>query len=423
MSSEKRIDLLRSIQIFSSLPEIELIQLAAITEVCSQPAGSLLFREGDPSSYLAVLISGEVEVVKSLGSSAEQLLAVIGPGELLGEMSLVHRQPTRSASARARQPVRCVQFSLDAFEELLGRQPALAVQVMKLVVGRTRTSETASVAALTEKNQRLEQALHELQASQAQLLAQEKTQHELRMARRIQESLLPANMPSVSGYQFDACWRPARAVSGDFYDFIALGNDQIGLIIGDVTDKGVPASLVMTATRSLLRASAAAEAKTTLSGLVSPGAILTQTNELLYSDIPLHMFVTCLFIVLHPPSGRVRLANAGHCLPLIGSSLGVSEPRATGMPLGLMPGRVYEELDLELPVSCRLLLYSDGLPEAHNPQGEMYGFARLRAWASTLQTGVAVDIADLLDQVDTFAGADQEQEDDMTVVVVSRAVD
>lgn len=427
MNTVMLIELVRNVPLFSALPEDELASLAEIALVREHTAGSLLFREGDPSGYLAAIVSGEVEIIKALGSPAEQVLAVIGAGELLGEMSLIYQRPTRSASARARQSVRCVQFPLRAFEHLLSRQPALAMQVMKLIVERTRASEAASVAALTEKNRNLEQALRELKASQAQVIAQEKMQHELRMARRIQESLLPEAMPAIPGYRLQACWQPARAVSGDFYDFIALGNDQWAIVIGDVTDKGVPASLVMAATRSLLRASAAAEARRSrtskkaagLPHLASPAAILAQVNELLYIDIPMHMFVTCLFIVLHPPSGQLRLANAGHCLPLLSSSEGFSELVARGMPLGLMPGRTYEELRLEMPSNSHLLLYSDGLSEAHNQQGEMFGTPRLRAWAQT-QIIAGLELSGLIAQVAAFAGLAQEQEDDMTLVLLER---
>jgi serine phosphatase RsbU (regulator of sigma subunit) len=428
MSDPLLMSLLQSVPLFAELPQGELSALAEIAQVCAHPAGSLLFGEGDPSGYLAAVVSGEVEIIKSLGTPSEQVLAVIGSGEVLGEMSIAaqaggYQPTTRSASARARQPVRCVQFPLQAFEELLARQPALAMRVMKLVVERTRLSEAASVTTLTEKNRRLEQALTELKASQAQLIDQEKMQHELRMARRIQESLLPEEMPTIPGYRLHACWQPARAVSGDFYDFIALGGEQWAIVIGDVTDKGVPASLVMTATRSLIRASAAAEARRSLAAdapaLVSPGAILAQVNELLYIDIPMHMFVTCLFIVLHPPSGRLRLANAGHCLPLLSGAQGFSELVARGMPLGLMPGRSYEELEIELPASCRLLLYSDGLSEAHSLQDEMFGVPRLRSWVQEHGSG-DLNLQELLGQVAAFAGPGQEQEDDMTLVLLER---
>ncbi|HEY8858607.1 MAG TPA: SpoIIE family protein phosphatase, partial [Gaiellales bacterium] len=208
-----------------------------------------------------------------------------------------------------------------------------------------------------------------------------------------------------------AYYRPARTVGGDFYDFIELPDGMIGLVVGDVTDKGVPAAMVMAATRSVLRAAA--------QRLLEPGAVLQRVNETLCSEIPPNMFVTCLYGVLDPATGLLRYANAGHNLPIVHCAGVVSELRATGMPLGLMPGMDYDEKEATLAPGSSVLLYSDGLTEAHDPGREMFGTPRVR---ERLTAGRVPDdlISDLVDQLDLFTGAEAEQEDDITLVALER---
>ena len=153
---------------------------------------------------------------------------------------------------------------------------------------------------------------------------------------------------------------PAREVGGDFYDVIPLPDGRVGLVVGDVTDKGVPAALVMSATRSVLRASA--------QRIIEPGAVLERVNEHLCPDMPEKMFVTCLYGVLDPESGLLRFANAGHDVPYVKTAGGVGELRARGMPLGLMPGMSYEEKETTLEPGDSVLLHSDGVVEAHDPE-------------------------------------------------------
>ena len=176
-------------------------------------------------------------------------------------------------------------------------------------------------------------------------------------------------LPELPGWQVAAFYRPARTVGGDFYDFIPLPDGRVMLVIGDVTDKGVPAALVMASTHALLRAAAPR--------LIEPGAVLAQVNDLLCADIPAHMFVTCLALVLDPLSGKVEYANAGHDVPYVRTADGVAELRARGMPLGLMPGMAYEEKTFQFQPGDCALLHSDGLAEAHGADREMFGFPRV----------------------------------------------
>ena len=148
----------------------------------------------------------------------------------------------------------------------------------------------------------------------------------MRVATLIQQQFLPRELPNLPQWQIAAYYGPARAVGGDFYDFIEMPGGRIGIAVGDVTDKGVPAALVMARTHSILRAEAGRSD--------SPGEILARANALLEPEMPARMFVTCLFAILDPETGRIVMANAGHNLPYIRTDDGVVELRATGMPLG-----------------------------------------------------------------------------------------
>jgi serine phosphatase RsbU (regulator of sigma subunit)/anti-sigma regulatory factor (Ser/Thr protein kinase) len=246
---------------------------------------------------------------------------------------------------------------------------------------------------------------------EAEVRARERIEHELQVARLIQQHFLPREVPELPGWTLAALYRPARAVGGDFYDFIHLPEGHLGIVIGDVTDKGVPAALVMAATRSMLRAAAQRE--------LSPGRVLAHVNDLLCPDTPPNMFVTCLYAVLEPTRGQLRYANAGHDVPYAWSAAGPIELRARGMPLGLMPGMTYEEKETTLAPGQNVVLYSDGLVEAHNPQRAMFGFPRLKELVGTHPGGGEL-IELLLRELDSFTGPNWEQEDDVTLVVLQR---
>jgi serine phosphatase RsbU (regulator of sigma subunit) len=185
----------------------------------------------------------------------------------------------------------------------------------------------------------------------------------------------------------------------------------MGIAIGDVTDKGAPAALVMATTQGLLGAEAPR--------VDSPSAALERMNEVLVLNTPDKMFVTCLYMVLDPATGRLRFANAGHNLPYVSSGNGVTDLRASGMPLGLMAGSTYELKDAVMSPGTRLLLHSDGLAEAHNRDGEMFGFPRVIEVMENCER--ADDLIDtLLVELERFTGSDWEQEDDITLVTLER---
>jgi anti-sigma regulatory factor (Ser/Thr protein kinase) len=246
---------------------------------------------------------------------------------------------------------------------------------------------------------------------EGEALARQRIEQELHVARLIQQQFLPKDLPDLPGWHLAAHYQPAREVGGDFYDFLELPDGQLGIVIGDVTDKGVPAALVMATTHSILRAEA--------QRLVAPGDVLKRANALLIEEMPPHMFVTCLFAVLDPASGRLRYANAGQDLPYLRTAGGVVELRATGMPLGLLPDMEYEEKEVVLEPGQEVLLHSDGVVEAHSPTREMFGFPRLKQLvAEPVTGGELVDL--VLADLSEFTGPGWEQEDDITLVALAR---
>ena len=312
----------------------------------------------------------ESPTVRDLKNAGARLVVpLLSQGELVG---LLHLGPRRSHQ----------DYSLDdrGLLNTLATQAAPAVHVAQLVQERE---------VVVQERERLAQ--------------------EMFVARLIQQTLLPRDVPVPAGWQMAAHYQPARAVGGDFYDFIPFRNGQLGVVVGDVTDKGVPAALVMATTRSVLRAAARR--------LVDPAKVLRRVNDLLYPDIPRSMFITCFYALLDPASGRVRYANAGHDLPYRWRAGEVGELRATGMPLGLMPGMRYQAEETVLAPGESVLFYSDGLVEAHNPQRDLFGFPRLKALLKDLPGDVDV-ISRLLRQLADFTGPGWEQEDDVTLLTL-----
>jgi serine phosphatase RsbU (regulator of sigma subunit) len=246
-------------------------------------------------------------------------------------------------------------------------------------------------------------------------LMRQSIEQELRVARSIQQAFLPEEVPQLEGWQITPYYQPAREVGGDFYDFHPLSGGRLGLVVGDATGKGVPAALVMSTTCGMLQLAAQASDSSS-----SPGEVLERVNEALTIRIPPNMFVTCFYAILDPNSGSLRYGNAGHDLPYLHRGRGEAEElRARGMPLGLMPGMSYEEKEIELDVGEGVFFYSDGLVEAHDPKGEMFGFPRLRALVAEHAEERSLEEA-LLEMLYSFVGEGWEQEDDITLLTLKR---
>jgi serine phosphatase RsbU (regulator of sigma subunit)/predicted ester cyclase len=293
--------------------------------------------------------------------------------------------------------------------ELMGVAPSgkelvyMPIAIHRIVGGKIAEHWSGGTGLSELRRQRLEQEMRE----------RERVEQELRVARDIQQASLPKEVPDLEGWQISPYYQPAREVGGDFYDFFDLEDGQVGLVVGDATGKGMPAALVAEATSNMLRAVAQAL------GSSSPGEVLERVNETLLARIPANMFVTCFYAILDPKSANLSYANAGHDLPYLWHGGDAEELRARGMPLGLMPGMSYEEGEASLREEHGVLFYSDGLVEAHNPKGEMFGFPRLSRLVA--EHGEERSLGDfLLEKLHSFVGEGWEQEDDITLLTLRR---
>src|SRR5215211_721787 len=296
--------------------------------------------------------------------------------------------------------------------ELMGVAPTgrvltnRAIVIHRIVEGKITEEWGMGTIGGTLRKQRLEQEISE----------RERIEQEMRVARNIQQASLPREVPELVGWQISPYYQPAREVGGDFYDFFDLEDSRVGIVVGDATGKGMPAALVAEASSNMLRAVAQALDSS------SPSEVLARVNETLMARIPPNMFVTCFYAVLDPKRGNLRYANAGHDLPYLRRNSGeVEELRATGMPLGLMPGLGYEQKETVFDVGEAALFYSDGLVEAHDPQGEMFGFPRLRELVSEHGDEKRALEEALLEELYSFVKEGWEQEDDITLLTLKHS--
>jgi phosphoserine phosphatase RsbU/P len=248
-------------------------------------------------------------------------------------------------------------------------------------------------------------AIHNARRFQSERDQREAMSREAEEARTIQQALLPKSSPYVPGFVISGHSIPARAVGGDWYDFIAFPDGRLGLVLADVSGKGTAAALLMSATRGMLRSLAET--------YCTPSEALTKLNGLLVEDFPAGKFVTLVYAVLDPKTRSVTFANAGHLPPLLVDETG-SHFLATecGLPLGLSCGN-YSESTVTLAPNSRLVFYSDGITEALNAKEEEYGVDRL---AHNLTQADASAIS-ILDDVRSFA-AGVLPHDDASVVFV-----
>lgn len=414
--------LISRVPLFESLPPEEIQLLARTLRPAAFPAEAVLFREGEYGDLFYVLVTGEVEIVKALGAPEERLVGVRGPGEYIGEMSLLSQDGRRTASARARTSAETLVMTRADFDALLARRPTLAYAMVRVLSQRLSQAHNTTIHDLQAKNRQLSEAYLALQAAQAQLVEKEKLEHELRVAREVQTRLLPRRTPQLPGWEFAAAWQPARDVSGDFYDFIPLPElnaaaepaARWGILIADVSGKGMPAALYMALARSTVRAS--------LASARQPAECMAQANRLLHADSGQGMFVTLFYAQLDPPSGEIVYVNAGHNPPWVycAGSDEWRELTRTSLALGMLSSAAVRQDSLRLEPGDFMLLYTDGLIDSVNPRGERLETAAVRAVVDACRRAPAAEILARLEAAAAEFRAGQPLYDDITLVVMKR---
>jgi serine phosphatase RsbU (regulator of sigma subunit) len=270
-------------------------------------------------------------------------------------------------------------------------------------------------AELQQANEELERRVEERTAEVVQLAVEKgQLEHELHMAREVQASFLPRETLQVPGWEFVARWRPAREVAGDYYDFIPGDGGKLGLVIADVSGKGMPAALFMVLTRSIVRAS--------LDHAPSPAKGISRANRLLCAEASGGMFVTLFYALLNPATGEVTYVNAGHNPPLLyrADQEQLTQLEPTGMALGVVTDTSFEQGRLHLQPGDFVVWYTDGVPDAIDAQERGFGMERLQHVILDNRRAPAVDmVAALEGAIDDFAGPG-DPFDDIAIVVAKR---
>ena len=404
--------LLSKSSVFKSLPQNEFEFLRNRLRVIEVAPNAILFNEGDSGAHFYVVVYGEIEVIKALGTGDERLIAVRGPGDFVGELSLLNPNGLRTASVRARGLAQLWEITHDEVDALLHRQPLVAYDLMHLVSARLTETHESMFRDLRERNRQLTQAYEELIKAQEQIVEKERLERELQVAYEIQMSILPQYLPEVPNYEFGSKIVPAQSVGGDFFDVFPLGEDKMAIVIGDVVDKGVPSAIFMARTHALLYSE--------IDHCRDPAKALQRVNQHLINMDRSSLYVTVLFALLDLKTGQLEYARAGHELPVILSSEGESRLASwnQGQLLGLMEDPQLDIQYLTLSPGELVLFYTDGISDGRNEKKESFGYARLMAELKTMKDLPAQEVCDRLYEILVEFQGSATQDDDITLVAV-----
>jgi phosphoserine phosphatase RsbU/P len=403
-------EIIRRVPLFTHLPDKEVAHLTATLRRSGWEAGSILFRESERGDIFYIVFRGKVAVIQGMGTTDERMLGVRGPGEFIGEMSLLSPNGLRKATARAEENCLLLEMTRSDFDAVLQRNPMLAYEMLRVQSKRLTEANDVATQELRQHNQQLAKAYTELREAQAQIIEQETLARELHLAREIQARMLPSVLPALPGYDIGACSLPARMVGGDFYDVFPLDADRLGIAIGDVSGKGIPAALLMGLTSALLRVEAYHAG--------SPEEVVRNVNRHLL-DRSSEEFVTLLYGVLYSRSAEFSYVRAGHELPMISNGRVTSPlPMGHSLPLGLFENPQVDLQTARLPPQSTLLLYTDGVTEAFHPEQGMFGEPRLKEILSSPSHVSSQALCDRIVESVVSFGGDTGRLDDITVVAV-----
>ncbi|MEM8859020.1 MAG: SpoIIE family protein phosphatase [Chloroflexota bacterium] len=327
--------------------------------------GDIIIQQGLVGDTFYVLLEGRVAITQKSIGEEEITLGVVTPGKYFGEMGLLE-DVSRTATCIAMTEVKALEVGQTSFEEIMETRPKLAYSVMFHVLSNLRRNESNALNSLVKKAEELEVANRKLQNAQEELIAAERFKREIEIAGEVQRSLLPKELPEHDGIEFSA-WLAATRAGGDFYDVIDLDDENIGVLLGDVGNQGIQASLYMTMVRTLFRT----ECRRSLSPKEVAMAV---HNGIMDVTTVSDMYVNAFYGVLHKPSGMFTYIIAGQEQPFLHRpGQGIAQLKGRGNFLGLAQTINLPEKRMRTRPGDQLILVSDGIYGAINDNGDVFG--------------------------------------------------
>jgi sigma-B regulation protein RsbU (phosphoserine phosphatase) len=374
------------------------------------PPDTVLCQEGAIEDIFYIITSGRVVVTRTLEDGEEFVMAMLGPNTYFGEMALITKEP-RSATVRTIVDTEVLEISKELFDQVFETSPALARNLIFTMIRSIREIDQRAIDDLESRNVELAQAYDDLREAQEELVAKERMERELEIAGEVQRSLLPVALPSVPGYEFAARFEPARQVGGDFFDAHFLDDGRVALLLADVSDKGAHAALFMAVTRTLFL--------TESRRIAEPVEVVRSVHNNLMESAASEMFVTVLYGVLEPETGLFRYVRCGHDYPLWVHGNGETQfLRGRGRFLGMWPDPPIEEQQITLEPGDVLVIYSDGITDMANVEGESFGKDRLASVVKNARIYDAERIAQQIYNVVAQHRGPAEAFDDFTLLTV-----
>ncbi|MGE5271095.1 MAG: PP2C family protein-serine/threonine phosphatase [Thiohalocapsa sp.] len=416
--------------IFARFDRDSLLAVAKQCTVATYRAGETIMREGDPGDFACVILEGEAEVFVDLPAGPIQM-ATIGRNRIIGELGVFTDMP-RSATVVARTLLVVIRIEQKRLMRLSRRYPSITVSIVRELAERL-ASMNRSMALLIYAAEALgrdeyDAGMLEVLAKQPgevatfaqvfaniveEIRAKQHRREEMQAAAEIQQSILPTPLPreaTAARVDLHAEMRPAREIGGDFFDYYLIDDDRLAITVADVSGKGIPASLFMAVSRTAMRS---------VSSDLDMAAGIAEANRLLAAQNATCTFVTVFHAVLDLKSGLLRYCNAGHNPPyLLRADGGREALTLTGVPLGIDPAMSYRIDETVLRPGDALFLFSDGITEALDTEGEEFGTARLEAALEAARGAGAADlVARVLGATGRFA-AGVDQSDDITCLAL-----
>ena len=354
---------------FQGLDAETVNNLRRVSQRKEYPAGTVLCKQGEIEHTFYVIVDGRVIVNRIVGNE-EQILNILESNGYFGEMGLIDDSP-RMANCITLTPTIVLEMTEQEFDRLMVESPGLANALIQKILSNSRLMDQMHIADLQKKNAALQKAYDDLHAAQEELVKKKRLEREVELAVSVQRNLLPNKLPQFDDFAFASFLTPAWQVGGDFYDVLELDETHVGVLIADVADKGFHAALFMAVTRTLFQQAAKHS--------LSPAKVALEVHHSMFEVTNTDdIFLTAFYAVLHRPSRTMTYVRAGHDRPLLYRDGVVTELEGDGRILGMLPEMDLEEFSVQLQPGDRLVMFSDGVPDATNWDDEQYDIDRLQ---------------------------------------------